>query len=86
MFSTSSNCDSSDVSIFELDGMDHHSIDAQFKELRNILLPLARGFAEFDNHVKTVSEAVGVVTSRIASVEMTVHALVVKMVLFTALE
>ena len=34
-------------------------------------IPLARGFADFDNHVKTLCEAVGMVTSRIASVEQT---------------
>ena len=45
------------------------------KELRDILLPLARGFADFDNHVKTLCEAVGMVTSRIASVEQTVSPL-----------
>ena len=55
--------------------MGHRSIDAQFKELRDILLPLARGFADFDNHVKTLSEAVGMVTSWIASVEQTLNAL-----------
>ena len=34
----------------------------------SILLPLTRGFAEFDKHVKSISEAVGAVTSRITSV------------------
>ena len=38
----------------DLDGMGHRSIDAQFKELRDILLPLTRGFADFDNYVKTI--------------------------------
>ena len=56
-----------------------NAIDAQFKELRDILLPPARGFADFDKHVKTLSEAVGMVTSRIASVEQTVNALSAKM-------
>ena len=60
----------------DLDGMGHRSsFDAQFKELRDILLPLARGFAEFDNHVKTISDAVGAVTSRITSVEQNVSTL-----------
>ena len=49
----------------DLDGMGHRSIDAQFKELRDILLPLARVFADFYNHVKTLSEAVGMVTSEL---------------------
>ena len=61
--------------------MGHRSIDAQFKEFRDMLLPLARGFADFDNHVKTLSEAVCMVTSRIASVEQTVNALSAKMVM-----
>ena len=65
----------------DLDGMGHRSIDAQFKDLRDILLPPARGFADFDKHVKTISEAVGVVTSRITSVEQTVNALVAKVAL-----
>ena len=59
----------------DLDGMGHRSIDAQFKELREILLPLARGLADSDNHVKINSEAVEIVTSRITSVEQTVNSL-----------
>ena len=51
-----------------------------------MLLPVARGFADFDNHVRTISEAVGAVTSRITSVEQTVNALVAKMALFPAME
>ena len=66
--------------------MGQRSIDAQFKELRDILLPLVRGFADFDNHVKTLSEAVGMVTSGIASVEQTVNALSAKMAMFAAME
>ena len=49
------------------------------------MLPLARGFADFDNHVKTLS-AVGMVTSRITSVEQTVNAFSAKMALFAAME
>ena len=63
-----------------------HMSDAQFKELRDILLPLARGFADSDNHVKILSEAVGMVTSRITSVEQTFNALSAKMALFAAME
>ena len=55
------------------------------KELRDILFPLAR-FADLDNHVKTLSEAVGMATSRITSVEQTVNALSAKMASFAALE
>ena len=82
----SSNVGSPYGSGHDLDGMGHRSIDAQFKELRDILLPLARGFADFDYHVKTLSEAVGMVTSRIASVEQTVNALFAKMAMFAAME
>ena len=82
----SSNVGSRNRSGHDLDGVGHRSIDAQFKELRDVLLPLARGFAEFDNHVKTLSEAVGMVTSRIASVEQTVNALSAKMASFAASE
>ena len=83
---TSSNYGSPNGSGPDLDGMGHRSIDAQFKELRDILLPLARGFADFDNHVKTLCEAVGMVTSRITSVEQTVNALSANMALFAAME
>ena len=83
---TSSNYGSPDGSGPDLDGMGHRSTDAQFEELRNILLPLARGFADFDSHVKTLSGAVGMVTSRIASVEQTVNAFSAKMASFAALE
>ena len=82
----SSNVGSPNGSGHDLDGMGHRSIDAQFKELRDILLPVARGFADFDNHVKTLSEAVGMVTSRIASVEQTVNALSAKMAMFAEME
>ena len=82
----SSNVGSPHGSGHDLDGMGHRSIDAQFKELRDILLPLTRGFADFDKHVKTLSEAVGMVTSRIASVEQTVNALSAKMAMFAEME
>ena len=82
----SSNVGSPNGSGHDLDLMGHRSIDAQFKELRDILLPLARGFADFDNHVKTLSEAVGMVTSRIASVEQTVNALSAKIAMFAEMD
>ena len=47
---------------------------------------LVLSLADFDNHVKTLNEAVGMVTSRIASVEQTVNALSAKMASFAALE
>ena len=83
---TSSNYGSPNGSDPDFDGMGHRSIDDQFKELRDILLPLARGFAEFENHSKILSEAVGMVTSRITCVEQTVNALSAKMALFAAME
>ena len=82
----SSNVGSPSGSGHDLDEMGHRSIDAQFKELRDILLPLARGFADFDKHVKTLSEAVGLVTSRIARVEQIVNALSAKMAMFPEME
>ena len=83
---TFSNYGSPNGSGPDLDGMGQRSNDAHFEELRDILLPLARGFADFSNHVKTISEAVGDVTSRIIGVEHAVNALVAKMALLTALE
>ena len=47
MAGTSSKYGSPDGSGPDLNGMGHRSIDAQFKELPDILLPLARGFADF---------------------------------------
>ena len=72
---TSSNHGSPYGSGPDLDGMGHRSIDAQFKKPRDTLLPLARGFAYFDNIVKTLCEAVGMVTSRITSVDQKSNAL-----------
>ena len=73
---TSSNYGFPNGSGPDLDGMDQHSINAQFKDLRDIM---SRGFADFGNHIKTISEAVRAVTSRITSVEQ-------KMAMFTTLE
>ena len=53
----------------DLDGTVHHAYDAQFKELRDMLVPLVRGFRDFENHVKTIGEVVGLVTSRVTNVE-----------------
>ena len=53
---------------------------------RMVLLPLARGFEDFNNHAKTISESAGPVTSRITRVEQTVNALVVKMALSPDME
>ena len=66
--------------------MDPRSFDAQFTEHRDMLLPLTRGFADLDNQVKSICEAVGIVTSRITSVEQTVNALCAKMALFAEME
>ena len=47
---TSSNFGSPDGSGPDLDGMPHHSHDAQFKEVRDMLLPLVQGFKDLDKH------------------------------------
>ena len=70
----------------DLDGMGPRSFDTQFKELRDILLPLTLGFAEFGKQVMSICEAVGIVNSRITSVEQTVNALCAKVALFAATE
>ena len=86
MLGTSSNYGSPKGSGRDLDGLCQRSIDAQFKELRDILFPLARGFADFDKNVKTSSEAVGMIASRIDRVEQTVNAFSAKMASFATLE
>ena len=73
---TFSNCGSPNGSGPDLDGMDQRSINVQFRELRDIM---SRGFADFGNHVKIISDAVGAVTSRSCSVEQ-------KMAMFTTFE
>ena len=55
-------------------------------KISEMLLPFARGFADFDNQVRTFSAAVGMVTSRISSVEQTVNVLSAKMAMFAAME
>ena len=58
----------------------------QFKEIRNMLVPFVRGFTDFENYVKTISDAVGILTSRITNVEQIVSALHAKMVSFAEME
>ena len=82
---TSSNYGSPHGSGPDLDGIGHRSIDVRFKELRECSLPLARGFADFDKQVKSISEAVDIVTSRI-SFEQTVNAPCAKVAQFAAME
>ena len=82
----SSNHGSPNGSGPDLDGIRPSSIDTQYKELRDMLLPLTLGFAEFDKQVKSICEAVGIVTSRITSVEQTINALCVKVALFATME
>ena len=52
----SSNYGSPNGSSPDLDGMGPRSFGAQFKELRDMLSPLARGFADFDKQVKILFE------------------------------
>ena len=47
---TSSNFGSPNGSGPDLDEMAHHSYDAQFKEVRDILSPLVQGFKDLDKH------------------------------------
>ena len=47
---TSSNFGSPNGSGPDLDGMAHNSYDAQFKEVRDILLPIVQGFKDLDKH------------------------------------
>ena len=52
-----------------------------------MLLPLVRGFADFfANHVKTISDAVVLVTSRMTNVEQIVNTLSAKMFSFAEVE
>ena len=51
-----------------------------------MVLVMTSGFADSDKHDKTLSEAVGVITSRIASVNQTVNALFAKMAMFAEME
>ena len=62
------------------------SYDAQFKELRDMLGPLVRGFTDFENHVKTILDAVCLFTSRITKVEQIVNTFSAKMVSFAEME
>ena len=83
---TSTNFGSPNGSGPDLDGMGNRSSDAQFKDLRDMLGPLVRGFTDFENHVKTISNAVGLLTSRITCVEQIVSAPSAKMVAFAEME
>ena len=51
-----------------------------------MLVPLVRGFTDFENYVKTICDAVGLVTSRVTNVEQIVSSLSAKMVAFTEME
>ena len=84
---TSSNYGSPDGSGPDLDGMGHRSIDAQFKEVRDILLPLRPWIRRFLTTTSRPSvKPWGVGTSRNTSVEQTVNDLVAKMALLTEFE
>ena len=58
------------------------ALEQQLKELRDISGPLVRGFAAFESHVKTISNSVVLLTSRITNVEQIVSARSAKMVAF----
>ena len=83
---TSSNFGSPNGSGPDLDGMAHHSYDAQFKEVRDILLPLVQGFKDLDKHSRPFGRPLGIVTSRITDAELIVNTLSAKMALFAEME
>ena len=70
----------------DFDGMGHRSTYAQLKELREMLGPLVREFTDFENHVTTIRNAVGLLTSRITTVEQIVSVFSAKMVAFTGMD
>ena len=70
----------------DLDGMGNRSTDAHCKCLRDMLGLCVRGLTNFENHVKTISDAVCLLTSRITNVEQIVSALSAKKVAFTEME
>ena len=61
---TSSNHGSPNGSGPDLDGMGPRSFDVQFKELRDIWLPLARSVANYESHIQTITNSVVLLTSR----------------------
>ena len=86
---TSSNFGSPNGSGPDLDGMCGRSdlaMEEQFKELRDVLGPLMRSVTNFESRVQTISNSVGLLTSRINNVEQIVSALSAKMVAFTEME
>ena len=53
----------------DLDGMDHRSYDAQFKDLRDMLVPLVRNVANFESHIQTTTNSVVLLKSRITDMK-----------------
>ena len=42
----------------DLDGIGRRSFDEQFKELRDMLLPLGRSVADYESHIQTITNSV----------------------------
>ena len=60
--------------------------EEQFKEFREMSGPLVRSVTNFEIHVQTISNSVGLLTSRINNVEQIVNTLSAGMVTFTEME
>ena len=68
---TSSNLGSRDGCGPDLDGMCGRSgltTGEQFKEVRDMLVPLVRNVANYESHIQTVTNSVVLLTSRITNV------------------
>ena len=63
MHGTSSKHGSLYGSSLDLDGMGLRSFDAQFKGIRDMLLPLARSVANYESHIQTITNSVVRLTS-----------------------
>ena len=58
-------------------------MEEQVKELRNILVPIARSVPKCDSHVQTISSAVGLFTNKqLTSIEPHVTALAARLCAF----
>ena len=83
---TSSNYGSPNGSGPDLDGMGPRSFDAPFKELRDMLLPLARSVANYESHIQTITNSVVPLTTRLTNIELIVNTFSTKMAAFAEME
>ena len=70
----------------DLDGVGPCSSDAQFKELREMWLPLARSVANYESHIQTITNSVVLVASRLTNIEQIVNTFSTKMAAFAEME